>query len=860
MDKIKWEELIPEDANAEDVKKIIAELNKSAKYFSRLSVSEKRYGKNFDWAKKVNSIAQKATEQILQKSSIHDVLATIADGYKNIDTRNINGFDEVGILRKDFNPDEPHVKSDIVVTPFSKEKNIYAEYADRLSELNLLSENGKPELHKQRKKQCKYSAYIVDNTIVSGSIHDIKRFQFDIEMNYKELKPLFEKVKNGQTLTGKDIKIVHDNIAELYYRIANFCPYERGTNGIADIFIRSIYDALNIDMPALKKGVSLDLESFCVDMKNYKRNWNTFFENDCNGIYPNDYIIKYEETIKKLEEKLQNKSNISDLIPLLKIIQENAPGDFNSEEVGRIKFYETDSDTTYNLEYDGNGNIIRYETFSNFSDSEFYIYDKSDKLIKVNSENFFKPHGKTRPNDKSDYIIKNPDLFPQKTRELLLQEKNHYYTKEDIDELSSMLKTSEDIEIVNKLLDTRGPESKILRFIGNTLNVSQQKFGVRDIIKILKSEKARKQVLISIKNGNYVKRTELELLLDGKSFDIFKQKKFEDEIDLSYRTKELKIEGATNIINLYKSDTKIKAFINSQVPDGEATCINGKMYCRAGEELIPIKLTKDTFDKLFPVKERYNISQGALGDCYFIAELGGYMSSPNGRAAIFSCFREEGDDIFIKFPHKKNIEIKFNNGKLNNLSPLSAYTQNGKLKIGTGDAHVEACDGIKMIEQAYSFVRNNNSKDEIQIIANDMLLMNKQLQELTESRAGTAGAGEVPNVFQNAKSIVYYRTGGFSLNGVYSVEEGLEIFAKELKTNPNIYGSVCFHKHTSLDINLGLHEGHQYRIVDYDTETQIVKLVDPHDSSKYIELPLEVFKEAQPNYSIFKIFPPILEI
>ena len=56
------------------------------------------------------------------------------------------------------------------------------------------------------------------------------------------------------------------------------CTYSRGSNGIADIFMRSMYKELGIDMPALKPGVSLDLEAFCLDLNDYKKKWRSFFE------------------------------------------------------------------------------------------------------------------------------------------------------------------------------------------------------------------------------------------------------------------------------------------------------------------------------------------------------------------------------------------------------------------------------------------------------------------------------------------------------------------------------------------------------------------------------------------------------
>ena len=69
-----------------------------------------------------------------------------------------------------------------------------------------------------------------------------------------------------------------DIISEIYYLMANTCPFQRGSNGISDVLMRSQYSALGIDVPHVKSGVGLDLEAFCMDLKDYKMNWKTFFE------------------------------------------------------------------------------------------------------------------------------------------------------------------------------------------------------------------------------------------------------------------------------------------------------------------------------------------------------------------------------------------------------------------------------------------------------------------------------------------------------------------------------------------------------------------------------------------------------
>ena len=84
--------------------------------------------------------------------------------------------------------------------------------------------------------------------------------------------------KLSESLTKDEIKMANQKIAEMYFLMANIMPWERGSNGITDIFMRSVYKSLGIEQPALKHGVSLDLEAFTMDMDEYVKKWDTFFE------------------------------------------------------------------------------------------------------------------------------------------------------------------------------------------------------------------------------------------------------------------------------------------------------------------------------------------------------------------------------------------------------------------------------------------------------------------------------------------------------------------------------------------------------------------------------------------------------
>ena len=567
--------------------------------------------------------------------------------------------------------------------------------------------------------------------------------------------------------------------------------------------------------------------------------------------------LTYDEIVKDFVEQIQNSANISDLIDHLNVFKKFAPNDFRFDSDGAVSFYDITNEVSYHIEFDGQGNIIKYSSRKFLSsDKKFYTYDKNGNAVEVKQDEYYKVRPKIYTNEVRNFVITNPDLLPEETRKLLLQNENHYYTVEDIKELSSMMKTQEDIDIVNKLLNTRGSESMYIRAIGNMLKLSQQRFGVRDIIKVLKSDEARKYVLEQIENDKYAKKTELEPKLnEGDTFESFVEHDINSEVDLSYRTKVITLDVIyTDLPAEYAENAAIREQINAQVPDGEAACINGQMYCRADGKLIPINLTKETFDRLFPVEERYNIKQGRIGDCYFIAELGAYMASPNGRATLYSAFRQEGNDIILKFPVFDNFEIKFENGKLNKLYPISLYKHHGKWKIGLGSAHVEACDGIQMVEQAYSFIRNNYDDAEIQIVANDKFLMNKQMQELEGSRMGSP-AGEVPWLLGNTEDVINYNKSCYTLGArnAKTVEEGLETLAGEAENNPNVFGSLSFGDDVAIDNGIELSAGHQYRIIGYDKDNQKVLLVNPHDSSKYFEVPLDIFKTASPKFRVFRI-------
>ncbi len=279
--KVRWEDIIPADATADDIKSILKTLNDECKFFARTSINELKYGKNIQWAHEMNVISELASSRISAGDDFDEVMEIISDGYSGFDkstTLASNGElndrrQYSGVYRGYDNPDL------YAQTPFNNQ-NSYVEYFEKFKEADCVNGAGK-------NRKSPYPDMELTKIFVLDENHGLMFHPYNKTVNagmqhvkekYDELAPLFEKVKNGGSLTKQELEMANKNIAEMYFLLANIMPYARGSNGISDIFMRSVYKSLGIEQPALKHGISLDLEAFCVDMDTFAQKWDIFFE------------------------------------------------------------------------------------------------------------------------------------------------------------------------------------------------------------------------------------------------------------------------------------------------------------------------------------------------------------------------------------------------------------------------------------------------------------------------------------------------------------------------------------------------------------------------------------------------------
>ena len=101
-----------------------------------------------------------------------------------------------------------------------------------------------------------------------------------INSAFKRVNSLYDEIYNKYILKEakkENLEDINSLIAEMRWILAHATPWERGSDAISNTFIRSIYKAIGIKTHPLKKGISLDLEAYCTNLKDYKNNFADYF-------------------------------------------------------------------------------------------------------------------------------------------------------------------------------------------------------------------------------------------------------------------------------------------------------------------------------------------------------------------------------------------------------------------------------------------------------------------------------------------------------------------------------------------------------------------------------------------------------
>jgi len=165
------------------------------------------------------------------------------------------------------------------------------------------------------------------------------------------------------------------------------------------------------------------------------------------------------------------------------------------------------------------------------------------------------------------------------------------------------------------------------------------------------------------------------------------------DIDL-YKKVQSKSAGADfekNLLEAYVPTYKTEADALASARTGDAFQLEDEEYIRIKTDNStskPMKITKETYAKLFPPASRFSTAQQILGDCYLLESLMSLYCDERTRADIVSLFSEDKNgNITVKFPKSKT----------------AVTYKDFKLPKGQNEETFSSgADGFKFLEHAYS--------------------------------------------------------------------------------------------------------------------------------------------------------------
>lgn len=234
----------------------------------------KGYQKNTLWANEMKKTTDEAVELIRKNWDPDWVLFNITEGVKiaNQYPPDIDLRAHTGVLRASRTGWEHGSDWDgcNIITPYINSK--YKSYEKRFDEIaetpldNPFKDIGLAAIKDNKKEKNKYILHPSPD-FIHNTFRHIDRIYGFIQSNFikREVRP-------------EDMSLVNDKIAELRWIMAHSMPWERGSDSISNVFMRALYKAMGVKAYPPAKGVSFDLEAFCTNLDDYKRNFPKFFE------------------------------------------------------------------------------------------------------------------------------------------------------------------------------------------------------------------------------------------------------------------------------------------------------------------------------------------------------------------------------------------------------------------------------------------------------------------------------------------------------------------------------------------------------------------------------------------------------
>lgn len=142
---------------------------------------------------------------------------------------------------------------------------------------------------------------------------------------------------------------------------------------------------------------------------------------------------------------------------------------------------------------------------------------------------------------------------------------------------------------------------------------------------------------------------------------------------------------------------------------GDVFQVDGQenIYIKTSDtETKQLKMSRETYMKLFPPLERFALYQGDAGNCYMLSTLDAMNSNPQTRERILSCFEEDGENLNVSLPGS---DFVFTMNKHKMPAEIKDYREQYSM----------GAPGFKIIEHAYGKSVQNDLLNEAHEILQD---------------------------------------------------------------------------------------------------------------------------------------------
>ena len=226
------------------------------------------YGQNRQWANEIIKVADTAVNLIRKDTSAENVLKIIAVGIKNANKLTLDIVKKLysGVLRVERDGWASHRICDLT-TPYSNNKyKSYEKRLDYIAEHPLKNSSqmdfSRPHIYDKNSKVILHASSLYVNKILNR-VFELAKEVFP-KYVHEDVKP-------------ENMDKINSTVAEIRWLLAHSTPWLRGSDAISNVFIRAIYKSVGIKSYPLKKGMSLDLEAYCTELKEYKKNFTGYF-------------------------------------------------------------------------------------------------------------------------------------------------------------------------------------------------------------------------------------------------------------------------------------------------------------------------------------------------------------------------------------------------------------------------------------------------------------------------------------------------------------------------------------------------------------------------------------------------------